>query len=973
MAPFDECCVLIPSATLEDFPTNASDFDARSLLAAWTVLWHPTLLAQSEQLPTWYRADAPPDADGPRIVAVPPMCQDQLPRGYESKYRKNPDCRWITGETRAELLSELQIDSPADLSTDERTIGVADFYAAGFVALQIQIMTRRLRYTSNLDEIHLQTRLVAAAKGLIERDAEAAAEAMHDVFDCLAEERDHYFSSDPHLIDLTLLTPGTLDSFLQHQLPALIEGGRKVESGQAESGQQAEGEFDEEQEGSVRPVPGNVLIDHTVATELAAGDARYDDFRNALADGKLGWAGGDPDPATCMDAMTLAQAIDAVNDAHALATKAIGAAPKVFSRFAGATPADLTPAIVRLGFAGMIPLDFSRGSGFGDEAKVIRQGGGAEIEALTAKPIDATSDASFLDFGARVGEAIDSGEIATALLVHWPGKQCDSFADLKRAASWSLALGRFWKLHDYFSEGEHPYHHGSAKSVSPEASAILSQQVEQNEINPLSRPAAEFQKQVHAESHQRVLGMIALAKGQAASSGDGDPPSLESQLAEAHGATLAPANPSAKLCVNPHGRGGREQVLVSGFAPPADKQIYAASQKDSKQTEISIDVPAYGFAVAEGSQTESKRGSLLGRLFSGPKPIAQGHRLANKFMEVVISEQTGGVQGIYSGQLRGNRFSLRLVAVSSQFEGDQPADDSSQMVADKVKVIAATEATGVIEATGRITDSKAKTLASFSLSYTLMRGSRVLQVSGWLKPAVPLKGDPWREYLAARAAVSSEAAIVRCLVRDKVHRSRSRRLVSPLGVVIDEAERQTLLTAGGRPYHRKLKDRFVDTLLAVAGEQNEEFQLNYGIDVKHPVAAAQSLLTPPLQVGIEKNASLPTHGWIVHVSPAETLANQIQLRRRDDGLLAAVVRVIQTRSRGAKVALRFCRDVQFACILDGTADDPWNLPLPNPDAQEKEDGQRAGVKYESDVIQFPVDSHQVTDLLVVFADPDTGQ
>ena len=58
MPLFDECCVLIPTATLEDFPSDLSDYDARSLLAAWTVLWDPRLLAQTEQLPVGDRAEA---------------------------------------------------------------------------------------------------------------------------------------------------------------------------------------------------------------------------------------------------------------------------------------------------------------------------------------------------------------------------------------------------------------------------------------------------------------------------------------------------------------------------------------------------------------------------------------------------------------------------------------------------------------------------------------------------------------------------------------------------------------------------------------------------------------------------------------------------------------------------------------------------------------------------------------------------
>ncbi len=235
------------------------------------------------------------------------------------------------------------------------------------------------------------------------------------------------------------------------------------------------------------------------------------------------------------------------------------------------------------------------------------------------------------------------------------------------------------------------------------------------------------------------------------------------------------------------------------------------------------------------------------------------------------------------------------------------------------------------------------------------------------KPARKIKGAPWRNYLGVRAAVSSEAAIIRPLVRDKIHRSRSRRVVSPLGLLIDEAERQTLVSASGLAYHRRVGDRFVDTLLAVAGETCETFQLAYGFDVANPVSTAKALITGPLQVPIEKTDSLPPRGWIVHASPAEVMINRLDIRQRSDGRLAASIRVIQTRSRAAKVTLRFCRDVQFASVLDSSADDPVNVPIESPD-NEDQAKPSSGLTYERDAVRFSVADHQVTDLLVVFAD-----
>ena len=58
---FREVVLLLPCHSLEDFPTFHTGPEASGLLAAWTVAWHPRLIAMTERLPLWHRADDPPD------------------------------------------------------------------------------------------------------------------------------------------------------------------------------------------------------------------------------------------------------------------------------------------------------------------------------------------------------------------------------------------------------------------------------------------------------------------------------------------------------------------------------------------------------------------------------------------------------------------------------------------------------------------------------------------------------------------------------------------------------------------------------------------------------------------------------------------------------------------------------------------------------------------------------------------------
>ena len=44
---------LLPCSNLDDFPTHHKGLDAESLLANWTVAWHPELIAATGSRPLW--------------------------------------------------------------------------------------------------------------------------------------------------------------------------------------------------------------------------------------------------------------------------------------------------------------------------------------------------------------------------------------------------------------------------------------------------------------------------------------------------------------------------------------------------------------------------------------------------------------------------------------------------------------------------------------------------------------------------------------------------------------------------------------------------------------------------------------------------------------------------------------------------------------------------------------------------------
>src|SRR5689334_1744406 len=89
--PLSELTILLPCHSLEDFPLELAGESAQGMLAAWSALWHPSLLAAAGKVPRWYRADFPPDDLEGRIIAIPPVSEAAL------------SAEWLERATAAEV------------------------------------------------------------------------------------------------------------------------------------------------------------------------------------------------------------------------------------------------------------------------------------------------------------------------------------------------------------------------------------------------------------------------------------------------------------------------------------------------------------------------------------------------------------------------------------------------------------------------------------------------------------------------------------------------------------------------------------------------------------------------------------------------------------------------------------------------------------------------------------------------------
>jgi hypothetical protein len=961
------CVTLIPCNTLEDFPTHLEDGDARSLLAAWTAPWHPKLVAAAGRLPRWNRADSTPEPLTNQWLFLPSGSTKKLPSGFFDACETALNCRVIRGGSRDEFLRQcetdvfkLDLDQEFAVQDESRIVTAADFYALGYAWLQVQVMTRRLRYTSNIDEIFFAGRVVEAARMMVSGDGPATVSALHEAFDALASERDHYFSTDPYLIDLTLLASSTLGKSLSRSL-----------------------------EQAVRPnEPAiNFLVDSDIARAIGESpEPAAKSLRDLIDSEVVGVAGGGISRQHSIHHQTAASTRRVVAEAKAETDRWLGNRCEVFARAAGPTPGDLAMVLAKQSYIGAIPIDFASGEGWSSESKLLWNSAAGSMDVLVAKPMDGSRSDAFLALSVGLGKAIDGGEIATALIAHWPGAESDAYLDLRRAASWGLALGRFWKIDEFFREGQRPYHHYRGHADDG-ASQWLSQSVETVTPAPLTNASKAFRELITTEATQAIAAIanlvspIAMREPPAIADAGGPlRQSLGIATLDQHPRQLAPLDPMMEdaasdfcsrlkavptkssspgqgcLVVNPHSTATRVSLRMDS-PPLVNEFVFGLSTGVDGRFDVTVDVPAHGFVSLQPATAPPRK-----RWFSGRRRIGSDSLLVNEFMQVEISPTSGGIKGVYSGSGRGNRYSVRLVHV----DDNAPVDDrTTNMVARSSRIVRSDEALGVIEADGVLVNGSSQAIADFTIRYSLSRGSRWLWIETDIKPASStiLGVDPWKSYFALRSAIASEAATIMTPLRDKLHRAEAKRYDSPAGLLVDETSRQTLLFNDGRPSHRKRGERYIDSLLLVRDEPIQPIRFAIGFDVPSPIDALRSLIAPPAVVTLEPGAgqassNLPASGWLVHCSTPDVIL--CDLKTKSTSPLVISFLAVATRSESRKAKVRFCRNIVRAgreavakslttssenSVQDGDDDGLHQTHLP--------------MEHSGDAIEFPLNGHEV--------------
>ncbi len=861
---YEDLIVLIPSHSLEDFPAELGEEDAASILNSFAVPWHPALLADAKVLPRWHRADDPPEGTPKRLIFVPKSCETWIPGGWAERV-SGEGCTVVRGLSDRSAMLAVALAPWGGAVADELDIA-GDFLALGFAYLEIELLTRKMRHFSNLDEVHLQREAVAAAEAALAGDAETARTRLAACFEALAQARERFYPVDCYLIDLCLVIPRLADEHLRRALAT-----RK---------------------------PISILASTADLDEIAAKTPEiYRALREACLAGSADLVCGD----LCerpLPLLPLESVLWQLDEAGRVTTRLFQKPAVVWGRRRyGVFP--LLPQILKkAGFHGALHVVLDDGIyPDAEQSKVRWEGtGGTSIDAWSRIPLAADAAVSYLRFPDRMSESMDNDHVAAVALARWPEVKSPFFDDLRRIHNYAPVLGKFITFSDFFQRTDSPTRHASYKP-GEYLTPYLFQSAAREEENAISRFTGHLLRRVRLDAGIWLAGLRALLTGRAPDPSAaaalerdiellGEQPAaeavaqtgarLEQFVAESAGALAslilqgAPRSPGY-LVFNT--LGFRRVVTVpldpAGPVPqPAAEKSWV--QWDGAHHTLTVDVPGAGFVwVPVESSTAPPPASA-------PAPLAVPGLLRNEFFEVHLNEATGGIAQVKGygrspnrlSQQLNHRFSRERTVTVGEGEGaGQTKSHYAEMRRKTSEITCAGPALGEIVTTGEIIDQTSGTaLAGYRQTVRLWRGRPVVEIDVALDVHHMPDAEPWHNYFAARFAWHDETASLTRSAMMGAHETAEERIESLHYLEIATPEQRTTILAPGLPFHRKTGPRMIDTLLIVPRETERKFRFVIAVDQDFPMESARDALCPavvvPTQLGPPKSGAA---GWFFHL------------------------------------------------------------------------------------------------------------
>jgi len=949
---YDDLTVLIPSHSLEDFPTELGEKEAGGLLNGFAILWHPRLLAAAKVLPSWHRSDEPPTTLANHLIIVPPPCVHLLPSDWAEQAKQEGAIVVSDLDDRAELIAATlaPLEEGESLASDL----VADFLALGTCHLLLELLTRQMHHFDSLNETYLQQQAVAAAAAAVANDSAAARTHLTTCFEVLLEARERFYPVESYLLDLCLLIPSMADKHIE----AALSAGTAI----------------------------NFVATAADLDQIAKRNPKLaTTMRRLWDDGQIDISGGelyeDPTPLTDIESV-----LWQFEQGHGLFRSLFGRTPTTWARRRYGLSTLMPQILNRFGYHSALHVALDDGIYPDAEQSRIEWEGcdGTVIDAITRIPLAADSASSFLRFPTRLAESMQEDHLAALLLARWPEMTSPWLEDLQRMHGYAPLLGKFFTFEEFFQNSADPGHL-STFEAREYLTPFLIQAVAAEEPDPISRYVDSTFRRTRFEAGRWYRAVAALLSKQpigdeceatcerliteagpdrrcarqapdACPQNEAEGDSEETSTTDRDAATndaVAEAEPALGRFVEESERrladaivkGGGSQpgmLLLNSLAFPRQVNVDVPEsiaapavggpvkgvQHIQGRNKLTVELPACGFLwlPAGGGQAPTSTESYV--------PLATENLLRNEFFEVHLNESTGGIGKLKEYGRQPNRLSQQLafrfprertVSVGDEAESVPERTYYSEMRCHSSTVTCDGPSLGEIVTSGVIIDqTNGSELAGFRQTYRVWRGRPVLELELELEIHRMPEGDPWSNYYASRFAYGDSTAALTRSVQQGTHGFSGERFESPDYLEIaTESERVTILNCG-LPFHRKTGDRMIDSLLVAAGETKRQFRFAIAFDAQYPLQATLDAMTPPgvlfTDQGPPPSGAI---GWFFHVSaqnvqisrvvrlmdetPSDTEMGDDDRRRgtaADDGF---ALRLIETEGRHRQVKLRCYR------------------------------------------------------------------
>ncbi|WP_165065954.1 polysaccharide deacetylase family protein [Paludisphaera rhizosphaerae] len=924
----------IPNAGREPSP-GLTDAEAEASWCAVTAPWHPALLAKSAALPRIESVDAPssPARDEVRIVVDGLM--HRLPSGFAPQAA---DCGAVlieSGSDRDKTIAEL-LERVAAPSAETQRPHAEDFLALGLSRWLVQDLITAMGRPEAMNEEMLAREAFAAADAWVAGDSEASASRLKAAFEVLTQAREAVYSIDAYLIDICLLDPalpaGAAASMLEPPVPVTFLASAQAIEAQAKL------------DPDVVPKLGQAITDGLV--DVIGGT--YSEAEDPLL----------PVESTLWQFRKGAEVYRDNLDERNVETYA--------RRRSG-----LWPQVPQLSrkfghrFAVHFALDGGRFPVRREPKRLWESPEGSTLETLFRLPIAADRPSQGPLFPWKLAATMRADHAATVTLIHWPAPTAGWYRDLRRASTHSPVLARWVTLDDYFQRTDRPY-----ESFRPEpddyGSPYLAQAAASREPAGISRFSTHHRLRARLEAVHWMRTMSrAVSASQPDAVVDAEAVRLEQRAIEDAEALLetrrfeeaasaidalesewsqalarsmngsAEAKPDARpgfLVFNPLAVARKVAVILPGASPDLRPEgpLVAAQLTDEGVVAV-VDLPAFGFAWVPRDTDPERPAAEAGQV------SANGRVLKNEKIEVEFDKDTGGIRGIMAHGESTARLGQQVVATGLGTGNDRAV--ASRMKGESFEVEFAGPALVQAVSKSAIVDpSSGTTVAKVEQRCRLWAGRSVVELdvklsdvdADWAARAV--KGDPWSNHLACRWAWPDSSSMIRRLTFLSPETTDSERPETPDAVDISTRRQRTAVVFGGLPYHKKVGQRMLDTILVAGSEQAREFRLAVVLDDDHPHRSAANFVTPAVVVPSDFGPPpAGDRGWLMKIDSQAPAVIHVGFTPEtyDSRGWGIDVHLVETVGYHARCRLQFFRPPTWARQYDLQGESQGDLSVEN--------------------------------------------